>query len=58
MKLKEALKIKYPDNTDEDIDITINDMIELVEQGENPEQILYDEGLEPDYIMDLLEMML
>ena len=25
-----------------------------VEDGENPEEILYDMGLEPDYIFDLL----
>jgi hypothetical protein len=32
----------------------LDDMIELVQQGEDPEQVLFDEGLEPDYVMDLL----
>ena len=29
-------------------------MKEQVAQGENPEDVLYDEGLEPDYILELL----
>jgi hypothetical protein len=31
-----------------------DEMYELVQQGEDPEQVLFDEGLEPDYVMDLL----
>jgi hypothetical protein len=30
------------------------EMKERVLQGEDPEELLYEEGLEPDYIMDLL----
>ena len=30
------------------------EMQERMEEGEDPEEILYEEGLEPDYIMDLL----
>lgn len=32
----------------------VNWMKEQVAQGENPEDVLYDEGLEPDYILELL----
>ena len=32
----------------------VADMRERVWEGENPEDVLYDEGLEPDYIMDLI----
>ena len=32
----------------------INEMHERVMQGENPEEILYEIGLEPDYIFDLI----
>ncbi len=30
------------------------EMQERMEEGEDHEEILYEEGLEPDYIMDLL----
>ena len=30
------------------------EMQERMEEGEDPEEILHEEGLEPDYIMDLL----
>ena len=34
----------------------INDMQQAVLDGENPEEILYDYGLEPDYIFDILPL--
>ena len=30
------------------------EMQERMKEGEDPEEILHEEGLEPDYIMDLL----
>jgi uncharacterized protein (DUF433 family) len=33
----------------------IKEMIEDIINGANPEEVLYDYGLEPDYIFDLLE---
>ena len=35
-------------------DRIVQDMKERVRNGENPEEVLFDEGLEPDYIFDLL----
>jgi hypothetical protein len=32
----------------------ISDMRQAVLDGENPEELLYDIGLEPDYILDIL----
>ena len=32
----------------------ISDMRQAVLDGENPEELLYDIGLEPDYIFDIL----
>lgn len=33
----------------------IEDMKGRVLEGENPEDVLYEYGLEPDYVLDLLE---
>jgi len=33
---------------------TIEEMRGRVLEGENPEEVLYDEGLEPDYVFDLI----
>ena len=33
----------------------LNEMKERVFEGEDPEEILYEYGLEPDYILDLLD---
>lgn len=33
----------------------INEMRERVLEGEDPEEVLFDEGLEPDYVYDLME---
>lgn len=32
----------------------VEEMRERVLDGENPEEVLYDEGLEPDYIFELI----
>jgi polyhydroxyalkanoate synthesis regulator phasin len=32
----------------------VRDMKARVQEGESPEEVLYDEGLEPDYIYDIL----
>lgn len=33
----------------------LNEMKERVFEGEDPEEILYEYGLEPDYVLDLLD---
>jgi len=53
MTLREALKNQG--NTDESIEEIIADMVASVNAGEDPETVLEGEGLEPDYVMDLLE---
>lgn len=42
--------------TKNDAEHVLKDMKERVEEGEAPEDLLYDEGLEPEpnYVMDLL----
>lgn len=40
---------------DNDILETFNEMRERVSNGEDPEEVLYDEGFEPDYILDLID---
>lgn len=32
----------------------IDEMNERMHEGENPEELLFDIGLEPDYVLDLL----
>lgn len=34
---------------------TILEMVERIEEGENPEELLYEIGLEPDYVLTLLD---
>jgi hypothetical protein len=38
-----------------EIEDIIKGMVEGVDGGEDPEDVLFDEGLEPDYVMDLLD---
>jgi hypothetical protein len=52
-KLKRALMNRM-DLTSEEADNQIQEMIDKVSDGENPENVLYDYGLEPDYISDLI----
>lgn len=33
----------------------IEEMVTSLEEGEYPEDVLFDNGLEPDYILDLIE---
>lgn len=35
-----------------------DEMVERVKEGEDPEQVLFEEGLEPDYVLDLLEFLI
>ena len=32
----------------------INEMKTRIREGENPENVLFDEGFEPDYVFDLI----
>lgn len=32
----------------------VNELRERVLEGEDPEDVLYEEGLEPDYVLDLI----
>jgi hypothetical protein len=41
--------------TAEEADDLISEMREEVAEGAYPEDVLYDQGLEPDYIFDLLD---
>jgi hypothetical protein len=50
--LKEALIGQG--NTEEDAEIILAEMRARVNEGEDPEEVLYEEGLEPDYIFDLI----
>ena len=53
-ELKTILMVR--DNlSDEEATKRIEEMKEKVAKGEDPEDILYDEGLEPDYVFDILE---
>mgnify|MGYP000152379943 FL=1 len=33
------------------------ELADLVRLGEDPEQVLHDEGLEPDYVFDLINLL-
>ncbi len=39
----------------EEAEAIICDMLESVLMGNDPEEVLYEEGLEPDYVLDLLQ---
>lgn len=45
---------RYSD--DEDIIETIEFMREQVADGEDPEELLHDEGFEPDFIFDIVDI--
>jgi hypothetical protein len=42
------------DLTEEEANNLIKEMYERVLSGEDPEEILLEEGLEPDYVFDIL----
>jgi len=46
------------DCTQEEAEDLIREMKERVKEGEDPEEVLFDEGFEPDYIFDILEFRL
>lgn len=52
-ELKRIL-MERDDLTSEEADSRISEMMERVMEGEDPEEVLYDEGLEPDYIFDII----
>ena len=52
-ELKKVL-MDRDDLTSDEADEQIAEMSEQVTEGQNPEEVLYDIGLEPDYIFDLI----
>ena len=52
MTLKEALKNQGIDEVDDVIEQMIDDVV----CGANPEEVLEEYGLEPDYVIDLINM--
>ena len=50
-----AALIHSQDFTKQEALDVLNEMKERVFEGEDPEEILYEYGLEPDYILDLLD---
>lgn len=53
MKLKEAL-MNSQDLSEQEAEDLISEMKERVLEGENPEEVLREEGLEPDYFFELI----
>jgi hypothetical protein len=53
--LKEVL-MRRDGMTSEEADEVIADCKEQVLNGEDPEEVLYELGLEPDYIFDILDI--
>lgn len=51
--LKQVL-MRRDDMSDEEASALISEMTERVWDGENPEEVLYEIGLEPDYVFDLM----
>ena len=54
MTLKEALENQGIDEVDDVIEQMVDDVV----CGANPEEVLEEFGLEPDYVIDLLNMLL
>jgi len=46
--------MKRDELTKEEAEELVDEMKQRVADGENPEEVLYDEGLEPDYIFELI----
>lgn len=53
MTLKEALENQGIDEVDDVIEQMVDDVV----CGANPEEILEEYGLEPDYVTDLLDLL-
>lgn len=56
MTLEQAL-LNRGDDADT-VSETIQYMVDSVIEGRDPEEVLYEEGLEPDYVFDLLELLM
>lgn len=54
-ELFKALADKY--NSEIEAYEIIDSMVQEIENGENPEELLFEEGFEPDYVFDLLNIM-
>lgn len=52
MTLKQALLNQGHDS--EDVKEIMEEMLERVLDGEDPEEVLFEFGLEPDYVLDLI----
>lgn len=52
--LIDALMLVH-DATREEAKAILAELVERVELGEDPEAVLFDEGLEPDYVFDLID---
>ena len=52
-ELKKVL-MERDELTSDEADEQIEEMSEAINNGENPENVLYDIGLEPDYVFDLI----
>jgi hypothetical protein len=44
------------DCSQEEAEEVIQEMKERVKDGEDPEEVLFDEGFEPDYIFDIISI--
>jgi hypothetical protein len=53
MSIKEAL-MQGQGLTEEEAKHSIKEMKIMVLEGEDPEEVLYENGLEPDYIFEIL----
>lgn len=55
MNSLKTVLMERDDLTDEEAEEIIMEMKSRMYEGENPEELLFDEGLEPDYIFDLID---
>ena len=53
MTLQQAI-MNRDDSTQEEAEQRISEMRALVDAGDDPEEVLHNEGFEPDYIFDLI----
>ena len=50
----EKILIERDGMSEEEAKLERLDAMERVENGEDPEEVLYDYGLEPDYVFDII----
>ena len=55
-ELRAAL-LAQNDGDEAAVDEAIADMVDQCHDGIDPEEVLYDYGLEPDYVFDLIELL-